>query len=241
MVDPVTFDLPRQLEMAAEALRRSEERATAGRLALELMHEIKNPLEALGHLMYLACEEADHAGAVRRYMHLAEEQMSTLSQIVNQTLGLTRALTPTEIDLSVLVEAALRIHQRRIEAKKLRVVRSLPGGVTATVYSGQILQVISNLVANSIDALPECGTIFLRLRQRSNWIAIVVGDTGHGIPPEHAAAIYEPFFTTKDEQGTGFGLPLSKKIIERHGGRIAMRTSMRSGRSGTVFRILLPI
>jgi signal transduction histidine kinase len=240
MVDPVIPDLPRQLEVASAALRRSEERAIAGQLALELMHEIKNPLEALGHLIYLACEEADNAGAVRAYMQLAEEQMATVSQIIDQTLGLTRALTPTQVDLGALAESAIRIHRRKLESKRVRVVKSFSSGVLARVYPGQILQVISNLIANSVDALPEEGTIFLRLRRQNDGIVLVVADTGHGIRPEDVASIYELFFSTKQEQGTGLGLALSKKIIERHGGRIAVRSSVRPGRSGTVFRILLP-
>jgi signal transduction histidine kinase len=69
---------------------------------------------------------------------------------------------------------------------------------------------------------------------------MVIADNGHGIPAEHAAAIFEPFFTTKEHRGTGLGLGLTRKIIERHHGRIAMRSSVRPGRSGTIFRISLP-
>jgi len=107
--------LEAKLTTAIEALRRSEERAIAGQLALELMHEIKNPLEALGHLTYLTLNESGDTEKVQKYMHLAEEQMATLTQITSQTLGFARSSqTPRPIDLVALAEAALRVHQRVI-------------------------------------------------------------------------------------------------------------------------------
>jgi signal transduction histidine kinase len=241
MGDPVISDLTAQLEAASEALRRSEERAIAGQLALELMHEIKNPLEALGHLTYLACEQADEPDQVRKYMQLAEEQMATLSQIVNQTLGFTRSSqSPRLIELVALAEAALRIHQRKIDARKIHLVKDLPQGIVAEVYTGEILQVLSNLIVNAVDALTSGGTLCLRLRRRRDRIELVIADNGHGIPKDLAGKVFQPFFTTKGEQGTGLGLALSKKIIERHHCRITMRSSVRPVRSGTIFRISLP-
>jgi signal transduction histidine kinase len=241
MVEQSRSGLTGQLEALSDALRRAEERATAGQLALELMHEIKNPLEALGHLTYLACEEADEPAKVRTYMQLAQEQMGTLTQIVGQTLGFTRSSDiPKPIDLITLTEAALRIHQRKIDAKKVHLVKDLSSGVVAEVYTGEILQVISNLVVNALDALPTDGTLCLRLRRRQGRVQFVIADNGHGIPAEHAEKIFQAFFTTKSHLGTGLGLALSKKIVERHRGRIAMRSSVRPGKSGTTFRISLP-
>lgn len=241
MEEPFMADLSRQLEAASEALRKSEERAVAGQLALELMHEIRNPLEALGHLTYLACEEADEPGKVRKYMQLAEEQMLTLTRIVGETLGFARSSdAPRSVDLVALAEAGLRIHQRRIDAKKIHLVKNFADGVEAEVYPGEILQVISNLIANAMDALPNDGTLSLRLRRRGNRVHLVVADNGHGIPVEAAEKVFQAFFTTKGEQGSGLGLSVSKKIMDRHHGRIAMRSRVAPGKSGTVFRISLP-
>ncbi|MEO8870364.1 MAG: HAMP domain-containing sensor histidine kinase [Granulicella sp.] len=230
-----------QLEAATEALRKSEERAVAGQLALELMHEIKNPLEALGHLTYLACEEAADADKVRLYMGQAAEQMNTLTHIVGQTLGFTRSSgTPRTINLVELAEAGLRIHQRRIDERKIRLVKELPDGISAEVHTGEILQVISNLIVNAVDALPDQGMLRLRLRRRGDRIELVVADNGHGIPSEAAERVFEPFFTTKGDHGSGLGLALSKRIMDRHKGRIRMRSRVTPGKSGTVFRISLP-
>ncbi len=220
---------------------RIDERATAGQLALEMMHEIRNPLEALSHLTYLTLEEKDDPEKVEKYMLLATEQMKMLNRIASQTLGFARVSdSPKPIDLIDLAEAALRIHQRTIEAKKIHLVKELPADVVAEVKRGQMLQVVSNLLRNALDALPEAGTITIRLRKRAEQIDLIVADNGQGIRPEHLEKIFEPFFTTKEEAGNGLGLSLSKRIVEDHHGTITIRSSVRPERQGTVLRVTLP-
>lgn len=219
-----------------------DQRATAGLLALEVMHEIRNPLEALGHLTYLAREEADSPENVRKYMDLAEEQLTILNRIAAQTLGFARlSQSPRFIDLVHLAESALRIHRRTIEAKKIHLVKNLPPELMAEVREGKILQVVSNLIVNALEALPNSGTLTLRLRKRGDKVHIVVADNGHGISPEHGARLFEPFFTTKSDSGNGLGLAISRKIVEEHDGTICFRSSTRHGRNGTSFRVCFPI
>ena len=237
----IVADLQSRLLDVSEALRRAEERATPGLLALELMHEIRNPLEAVGNLTYLAIEEADYGEAVRVYLRRIEEQLATLNHIASQTLGFARTTnSPQQVRLATLAEAALRIHQSTMKAKQIRVVKDLPQEVTAQVYTTEMLQVMSNLIVNSLDALPRAGTLWMRLKQRNREIHIVVADNGHGIPAEHIDRIFEPYFTTK-KVGTGLGLALSKRIVEHNRGKISMRSSVRPGKSGTTFKISLPL
>ncbi len=225
-----------------DALQRAHARATAGLLALEVMHEIRNPLEALGYLTYLALEEADKPEQVRKYMRLAEEQMATLNHIASQTLSLAGpAQSPKVTDLVELAEAAVRIHQRTIDSKSIHLVKSLSRDMIAEVHTGQILQVISNLIANAVDALPAEGTLHLRLRKHANQVHVIIADNGHGIPVEHLEKIFDPFFTANKVSGTGLGLALSKRIIDHHQGRIRMRSSVRQGKSGTTFKVSLPV
>jgi signal transduction histidine kinase len=234
-------ELISRLGIATEALQKAEERATAGQLALEVMHEVQNPLQALEHITFLAIHEAENPRKLRDYLHLAEEQLATLGSITRQTLGFARASdSPKPVDLSVLAEAAIRIHQRAIEAKSIHLVKDLPGDLVAEVYTGELLQVISNLIVNALDAMPPSGTLCLRLRKRRGEVRLVIADNGHGIPEEHAYDIFQPFFTTKQERGSGLGLAISKKIVERHRGKITMRSSVRPGKSGTMFTISLP-
>ncbi len=241
MRQTIISELQSRLASTVEALKLAEERAVAGRLALEMMHEIKNPLEALGHITFLAAAEADHPEKVRKYMSLAEEQMGTLTDIANHTLGIARrSNVPKPIDLVALTEAALRIHQRTIESKRVHLVKDLPRGMVVAVYTGEMLQVLSNVIVNALDALPLGGTLSVRLRKRRGEVQFVIADNGHGIPAAHRADIFEPFFTTKEERGNGLGLSLTKEIIERHRGKIFVRSSIRPGKSGTTFKISVP-
>jgi signal transduction histidine kinase len=233
--------LEAQLADSLEALRVANERALVGQLALEVMHEIRNPLEALAHLTYLASNEANDCDQVRAYMRLAEEQIWNATQIANQTLGFARANRSVKpIDLAALAEAALRIHQRTIQAKKVHLVRDFSAGVMVAAHTSQMLQVVSNLIVNALDALEEEGMICLRLRKRQGEVRLVIADNGHGIPAEHCDRIFRPFFTTKAERGNGLGLALSKRIVEFHRGTICMRSSVRPGKSGTLFKVSLP-
>jgi signal transduction histidine kinase len=242
MEEKTSSDQQPDLDPVFEALRLSEERSLAGMLALELMHEIRNPVEALGYLTYLGKEEADNPDRVREYMRLAGEQMSTVSRIINQTLGFARAAQVSEpLQLSSVAEAALRIHQRTLETKKVRLIKDLRDDAIAPVARGEMLQVISNLVVNAVDALSDDGVLCLRLRKTRGEVQLTVADNGHGIPREHRDKIFRPFFTTKQGRGTGLGLALSKRIIDGYRGRIRVRSSVCPGRSGTIFRISFPV
>jgi signal transduction histidine kinase len=224
-----------------EALKRTNGLALAGRLALELMHEINNPLDAVGNLAYLAREEAENAQLVRSYMFQIEEQVTTLKKLVGQPLGLVRPSSKKKREQLVgLVDAAVRIHRKTIAAKQVRLVPEVPEELALEIHAGELLQVLSNLIANSLDALPAGGSLRLRIHRASSEVHIVVADNGHGIPEEHSQSVFEPFFTTKHDQGTGLGLHISKKIVEGYKGRIKMRSSVRQGKSGTIFRISLP-
>jgi signal transduction histidine kinase len=240
-VDPLRQAFASRLSFPAKALRTAQEQATAGQLALEMMHEIANPLEALGHLTYLALDEADNAEKVRTYLRLAEEQLATLRHVTSQTLEFARTSRSSKsIDLIVLVEAAIRIHQRTIDSRKLHLHQDFCVDATVEVCTGEILQVISNLMANALDALPVEGTLYLRLSKSQGKVHFMLVDNGSGITRENIAHIFEPFFTTKGERGTGLGLGISKTIVEGHQGSIRVRSSIEPGKSGTVFRISLP-
>ena len=231
-----------RLAETTEALRKADERAIAGRLALEVMHEVRNPLEALGHLIYLARHESGDSEKVREHMLQAEEQVAILGHIAKQTLGFARqSEQPRSADLVSLAEAAIRIHQRVIEEKRIHLVKDLPGVVVAEFHTGEILQVVSNLIVNALDALPTEGVLHLRIRKRQRAVDLVIADNGHGISPKHDGVIFQPFFTTKQDKGTGLGLALSKRIIERHNGTIRVRISVRPVKSGTAFKVSLPL
>ncbi len=242
MRDVIVNPGPQSEEAAPQPSFQKEScRAAAEHLALEVLHEIRNPLEALGNLTYLAFEEAGDADKVRKYMRLAGEQMTLLNHIASQTLGYARSFAvPKSTNLGELMRSATRIHQKTIDKRKIHLIKDFSEGLTLEVYSGELLQVFSNLIANALDALPIDGTLRLRFRKRQNEVHFTIADSGQGIPKENLQEVFEAFFTTKEEKGTGIGLSLSKRIVEHHRGRIRVRSSVRPGRSGTTFRVSLP-
>ena len=224
------------------ALEKAEERSAAGQFALEVMHEIRNPLETLGNLVFLASESAANATQVQQYLRLAEEQLETLRFIAHQALGFARTSEcPKPVDLVAIAEAALRIHQGRIKSQQITLIKKLPEKLYAEVHTGQILQVVSNLIGNALEALPKEGTIHLRLKRKGARIQMLVADNGQGIPPGQLSSIFQPYFTTKAGVGTGLGLALSKRIVDHHRGSMKVRSSITPGRTGTSFRICIPL
>jgi len=225
-----------------DILRRNQELVVAGQFAAMVMHEINGPLEAVHNLNYLVQQEADNVSQVRLFSGMIEEQLVTLTKLSRQTLSLYRSPETREsIAISSLAEAALRVHQRKISAKRTILRKELKPDVTAEVHAGDMLQVFSNLIANAIDALPEKGILCVRVVSCTDEAHVTVADNGPGIPAPILPRIFDPFFTTKKERGTGLGLSISKSIIDKHHGRIRSRSSTRPSRNGTAFRISIPL
>jgi signal transduction histidine kinase len=224
-----------------ESLRKAEARALAGKAALAVMHEIRNPLEALGNLIYLASQQSEYPAQVREKLGEAEHQLEFLVEISSQTLGLaSHSYVRKRVCLVSLAETALRMHRKAIDAKKIDLKKELPTTLLVTLHSGNILQVLSNLIGNAIEALPYGGSLHLRLRRSLGDAHILIADNGHGIPIEHLTDVFRPFFTTKQEHGNGLGLAISKDLVEAHAGTIRFRSSVVPGRSGTTFRVCIP-
>lgn len=235
-------------KQAEEALRRSETLAATGRLAATMAHEINNPLEAVTNLLYLACHDSEVSERARGHLLLADQELRRVSQLARQTLGFYRdTSSPKEIDVAQTLEDVLLVYDRKLQAKGLSVVKKYAdqGNVVAVV--GDVRQVLSNLVANAIDACADGGTLVLRVARSRDWksdgrtgIRVVIADNGCGISEEQRARIFEPFFTTKRDVGTGLGLWITNSIVEKHGGSIRFRTPSSTAPTGTVFSVFLP-
>lgn len=226
----------------SDALRKSQSLAAAGQHAAAVMHDINNPLEAALNLAYLICEESNDSNKVREYVELLQEQLSSVSVIARNTLSFYKVPAAMhDTDLVEVAQAAMRVHEYKMSSRGLQLAKDLPVDAVVRGHSGELLQVLSNLISNAMDALPEKGSISIRIRKTKREAHFMIVDNGGGITERNLARIFEPFFTTKDEQGTGLGLAISKSIIERHQGRMRARSSVRNGKSGTIFRISLPL
>jgi PAS domain S-box-containing protein len=227
--------------MAIEA----EKLATTGRMAAAVAHEINNPLGSVLNLIYLARQEGATREEIQSYLATAESELERVSHIARQTLGFYRDTgAPTEVRLHDLVENVLSVYRNRLLAHNITIEVSFNDIRKINVRSGEILQVLSNLISNAVDAMPHGGQLSIStaqtIRSDGEGLQIVVGDTGRGIPREHIGKVFEPFFTTKGNLGTGIGLWVARQLIERHGGRISLSSSTEAGNSGTVVTIDLP-
>ncbi len=234
-----------ELKRTEEVLRRSEKLAAAGRLAATIAHEINNPLEAVVNLVFLALANDNLDERTRGFLQLAERELARVTHISKQTLGFYReSSAPTEIAVGELAAQVLDLYERKAQAKSLTVARNLDPSARVYGIGGEIMQVFSNLLANAIDASHFGGTVMVRVHQYGcanggSGVRIVVADNGAGIPPDSLASIYEPFFTTKKDVGTGLGLWVTRQIVGNHGGRISVRTRSTGKLTGTVFRVVL--
>jgi signal transduction histidine kinase len=222
-------------------LRRSEKLAAAGRLAATVAHEINNPLEAVTNLIFLGANAKGLPEEAGGYLEQASEELRRVAHIVSQTLGFYRdSSTPRLTDISVLMRDVLYLYNRKLENRGIRLCRSVDEGVYAMVIAGEIRQVVANLVANAIDAMPSGGVLGAQVYAHPDSVEIAISDTGHGIPPAELESIFEAFYTTKKDTGTGLGLWVSKSIAEKHHGTLTVKSSQQMEDHGTVFTMVLP-
>jgi signal transduction histidine kinase len=224
------------------ALRRSEKLAMAGRLAASVMHEINNPSQAIGDLVYLIAKDADRPDLVRARAALIEEQLIRIQYIARQTLSFFRDTPRTQTkDLVPLVDTALRYHTALLDEKHIKLRKEMPDMLIGSVYPGDFLQLVSNLVRNAVEALPAGGTLCVRLRASGRTARLTVADNGRGISSAIRVRLFEAFQSDKADAGNGLGLWICKTIVEKHGGRIDWRSSTKSANRGTTFSLLLPL
>lgn len=232
------LELQRRLGKAEAALERAERLATAGRFGAEMIHEINNPLEAITNLLYLFKSQPLPASALD-FLEMMDEQIRRINVITRQTLSFHRtADKPLRADLVELLKIAIRTYSHKIAEKEIKLELDLPIFVECEVYPGELTQVFSNLISNSIDASDRGGLLRIRLRSAPNHVSITVCDAGCGIPPAIRNSLFEAFSSGK-EKGNGLGLWICRRIVEKHGGHILWRSSTRPERSGTAFRISL--
>jgi PAS domain S-box-containing protein len=236
---------------AESALIQSEKLAAVGRLASSISHEINNPLEAITNLLYLIDLSGELPEVVRRYVHTAQNELSRVCQIATQTLRFHRqAVRATHVSAAELVDAVLNLYQGRLANSDIKVEATYASPTTVLCFENDIRQVLNNLIANAIDAMRQGGRLLVRAHDATVYssqyphgrsgIRITIADTGHGMPPSVQARLFEPFYTTKDLNGTGLGLWISAGIVSRHQGRLTFRSNQHPIHHGSVFSLFLP-
>ena len=238
-------------KQSEEALRKTEKLAAAGRLAASIAHEINNPLEAVTNLLYLI-QQAELDAESAQYVEMAQHELARVSEITQQTLRFYRQSTlPSAAKLGELMDSVLALHQGRLIAMQIKVMREYDADASLFCFSGEIRQLFTNLISNAVDAMmPNGGQFTIRIRRahaakelEEDGVLVTIADTGCGIPAETLPHIFEPFYTTKEATGTGLGLWVSAQILRKHQAKVTVRSRVagQGGGTGTVFRIFFPV
>jgi PAS domain S-box-containing protein len=243
----IVRDTTAQRELEAQ-MHQSEKLTALGQMAGGIAHDFNNLLQAILGYAQLMGKNPTNVDVVRRGLDVIEKAATGGAETVRRIQKFAR-LRPEEafvaLDLDQVIRDSLAITRPRWEEKKLRANLPLKleldlGSVPPVMgRPAELNEVVTNLILNAIDAMPQGGTLGLSTRRQGERLVVfTVSDTGTGMTDEVRKRIFDPFFTTKGEEGTGLGLPVSYSIVKRHGGDV--RVESRLG-VGTTFTVVLPI
>jgi signal transduction histidine kinase len=244
-----TAELEQEIERRRDVERaafEAEKLAATGRMAATIAHEINNPLESVANLLYLIESSPSLPMETIDRARLAQQELGRVSHIAKQTLSFYRETgSPSAFDVFNALREVIDLYEPKARTRKLKVeLIAKAHGLTIEGYLGEFRQVASNLLLNAIDATPAGGTILVRTKAASanglSGVRITFADTGDGIQRHLRAKIFQPFFTTKEQRGTGLGLWVALGIISRHGGNIQLASSTRPDHHGTCVSVWLP-
>ena len=232
-------------KQAQNVMRKAEKLAAAGRLAATMAHEINNPLEAVGNLIYIVRNSPSVPEELQGYLSMAEQELERVSHITRQTLGFYRdSSEPGPVQMRAVIESVLKLYDNKLSSKNVLLELDMAECPAVHGLQGEMKQLVANLVSNAADAVGNGGRIRISatpaLRAQVSGVEVRVADDGPGVSAENRAHIFEPFFTTKKDVGTGLGLWVSKEIAERHGGSIDVTSGNENGFHGAVFTVFLP-
>jgi two-component system NtrC family sensor kinase len=238
----------RELRQAHQHMLQVEKMATIGKMAAVVAHEINNPLSGILTYSRLVKRWIEKNTALspkqeemRSSLDLVAAESKRCGELVKNLLSFSR-VSPMNLawcDLNQVVDRCLRLVQHKLEMASIQLNLDLtPELPSAHCDPAQIEQVVLAMVINAIDAMPQEGNLWITTQAIGNTLELVIRDDGSGIPEEHLAHIFEPFYTTKESGGSGLGLAISQNIVERHGGHIEVKSVV--GR-GTTFKVVLPV
>jgi PAS domain S-box-containing protein len=239
-----------------DALIANEKLAVAGRLAATIAHEIHNPLDSVSNLLYLMRNGATPEESTQ-FMDMAEQELARVTQISRAMLGLYReSRAPVVIDLKEILQEILLLMERRFIELNVSVSTDMPQSVSVAAFPAELRQVFTNLIANAAEAASPGGQVKVSIKPQvagrpqtagaeaagqkmQAGATVTIADNGSGITAEVEPHLFQPFFTTKGERGTGLGLWVSRGIINKHGGTISLKSDTSQATHGTVASVFL--
>ncbi|MEX2170450.1 MAG: ATP-binding protein [Pirellulales bacterium] len=239
--------LAMQVQALRDELRHAQKMTALGELVSTTTHEFNNVLTTILNYAKLGLRHTDQATRTKSLEKILSAAQRA-EKITNSVLGLARSRgnDPVPTDLASLVEEALVLLERELMKYRVQVELRLEPAPRAMVVGNQIQQVLLNLVTNARQAMPHGGQVLIRVAEdvESGTVDLVVRDTGGGIPADKLPRIFDRFFTTKSgpdasgKGGTGVGLSMCRDIVEAHGGKIRVESTLGKG---TAFTLKLPI
>ncbi len=245
-VENLNSELARSLENLEEAQEKlidAEKFSALGRLTAYITHEIRNPLTAVGGFARRLEKKLVDGSPEKQYASVIIQEVSRLEKILLDTLiyGKAHNLQLARGNINVPVTTSAKLYYTLCQEQKINleqhIDQDLPHG---KIDTEQVQQALDSLIFNSIQAMPEGGSLFvatgLQEKNRTAFLTISVRDTGAGMDPETLEYVFEPFYSTKKiGYGTGLGLPIVKKIMDEHQGRIEIDTRPGEGTNITLF------
>jgi signal transduction histidine kinase len=221
-----------------DQIQRSERITALGRLAAAVAHEVRNPLNAIGmtaQRLRAEFEPRQDTEEYRRFLDVIRSEIGRLDDIITQFL---RFASEPEIearteDLGELVDSVIAQEAGRAAQGGVRLVSEITAGQRAVIDARQMRQVLLNLISNAIESMESGGEVRITAREQDAWLHLSVEDDGPGMNPEELEQALELHFTTKDK-GTGLGLPISQRIVERHGGTLNVESREGTGTKVTI-------
>ncbi len=232
-----------QLVNSFEKAKESERLAAIGMVAAGVAHEIRNPLGGIKGAFELVAEDIPPDSPKTRFVEIVEKEIKRMEVIVGDFLKFARPPEPqfSYVDINGILDSVLDLSRKKMSVNRITLRKEMADNMPR-VYAdpNQLKQVFLNIILNGIDAMQDGGTLEVvsEILENGKCVKIRIIDSGVGIEPGKEKFLVEPFYTTK-ETGTGLGLPIVKKIVEKHGGTFVI--SNRQDRRGTVVRVQIPV
>lgn len=233
---------------AEATLLASEKMAATGRIAATVSHELRNPLDSVMQLLYLIRQSGKLEGAELQQLNLVDQELGRMNEVAQQTLALHRqSSSKVPVNVANLIDGVTLLYGKKILAQKIRLEKRIDWSGEVLGFPAELRQVFTNLIVNAVEAMPSGGRLRIHIRHardagptRRTGVLVALLDSGPGISPKTKRQLFQPFFTTKGEKGSGVGLWASQAIVQRHGGKIRAHSDDRLGRSYTCFTVFLP-
>ncbi len=234
----------RELKAAQDELIKKERLAAIGQMAAVVGHEIRNPLAVINNSIYFIKTKlgqgAEPDPKIAKHIKIIESEIQQANGIINEILTYSRQreMQVERVLLNTWLEELLSVYPFPPHIELVKLLD--PANPPLDIDQSEMQQAVRNLIGNGIEVMPppKGGKITIRTRiPEPGWVELDIGDAGAGIPPDVLDKIFAPFFTTK-ARGTGLGLAVVRKVIDRHKGRVDVESQVGVG---TTFKLYLPI